>query len=66
MNLQRVSNGTGARVMLTCCECGQRFRDKELYADLDGTPFAAFYCEPCAEQVAPSQVDGILTFAQHN
>jgi len=34
--------------------------------DLDATPFYAFYCEPCAEIVAPEQVDGILTFAQHN
>lgn len=65
MNLTRVSTGTAARVMLSCCKCGQRFRDKELYADGDGIPFHAYYCEPCAEIVAPDQVDGILTFAQH-
>lgn len=66
MNLQRVSIGCPARMMLNCCKCGGRFRDKELYADLDGAPFSAFYCEPCAETVAPGQVDGIHTFAQHN
>jgi len=66
MNLQRVSSNTGARILSPCCKCGRYFRDKELYADLDGTPFHAFYCEPCAESVAPEQVDGILTFAQHN
>lgn len=66
MNLTRVSTGTGVRVTLSCCKCGQRFRDKELYADLDGAAFNAFYCEPCAKIVAPEQVDGILTFAQHN
>ena len=66
MKLQRVSTGTAVRVGLSCCKCGGRFRDKELYADLDGTPFESFYCEPCAETVAPTQVDSIHTFAQHN
>ena len=65
MNLQRVSKNNGARVMLTCNRCGERFRVEEMYADIAGTPFDAFYCEPCAESIAPDQVDGLLTFAQH-
>jgi hypothetical protein len=63
MNLQRVSRGAQAAVTLTCCLCKQPVREVAAYADLDGEAFAAYYCEPCAEVVAPKQVDAIVTLA---
>jgi hypothetical protein len=36
-------------------------REVECYADLDKT--GAFYCQECAEDLAPSQTDGMLVYA---
>ena len=34
----------------TCIQCGKQMQsDREvIYADSDGEPFKAYYCEPCA------------------
>jgi hypothetical protein len=63
MNLQRVSRGAQAAVTLTCCLCKHPVREVAAYADLDGKPFIDYYCEPCAEVVAPKQVDALVTLA---
>jgi hypothetical protein len=61
MNLQRIPRDAQAAVTLTCNLCRQRIREVAAYADLDGEPFIDYYCEPCAEVVAPKQVDSIVT-----
>ena len=47
MNMQPV---TGTPVMLTCCQCNTRRASNQvrMFADQDGTPWQAYYCEPCA------------------
>lgn len=32
---------------LLCVECGKWHSTRDLYADTDGEPFKAYYCEAC-------------------
>lgn len=49
MNLQPV---TGAAFTVTCIACGTLTRQRDgLFADLDGEPFRAYYCAPCANSI---------------
>jgi hypothetical protein len=51
MNLQLT---TGREFSVRCCQCRKPFRAGEVthgtavYADLDGAPFADYYCAVCA------------------
>lgn len=49
MNLQRIHPPEPA-FTTTCCACSLRFKadGQRGYADLDGEPFRAYYCETCA------------------
>jgi hypothetical protein len=36
-------------LMVFCCRCNESTLFINALADLDGEPFRAFYCQPCAE-----------------
>lgn len=64
MRLQLV---TGRLCFVFCADCGQQtaigdgasqFRNSPGVADLDGEPFKAYYCQPCAE-VKFAEIDRI-------
>lgn len=44
MRLIPVDTETSIPTKLRCAFCGHWFNSGELYADLDGTPFQAYYC----------------------
>ena len=45
MRLEKV---TGPPFGVTCCKCQKRTEsDRDVYADLDGEPFKAYYCSGC-------------------
>jgi len=44
MRLIPVDTETSIPTRLRCASCGHWFNSGELYADLDGTPFQAYYC----------------------
>jgi len=55
MNLQPVTPSTPA-FPFVCKGCNQRHQSGHVevartYADLDGKPFEAYYCERCAEEI---------------
>ena len=49
MRLQRNSGSTIAlRFVFNCIACGKRtYNTEEWFADLDGEPFKAYYCQVC-------------------
>ena len=60
MRLQKVG---GPTLQLVCIRCGGRFSSASMLADLDGVPFRAYYCAPCAavrraERMAADIVQG--------
>lgn len=69
MNLQRVQRNQHSACKVICKRCAmlgsKHFwrREVECYADLDGKP-GDFYCQECAEDIAPAQTDGQLVFAR--
>lgn len=69
MKLKRVERNATSACKVICKRCQmlgkQNYwrREVECYADLDGKP-GDFYCQECAEDLAPNQVDGILVFAR--
>ena len=69
MKLQRVERNQHSACKVICKRCtmlGSKYalrREVECYADLAGQP-GDFYCQECAEEIAPNQTDGILTFAK--
>ena len=36
---------------LQCYHCGKMKAVETMMADLDGEPFVAYYCQPCAKEV---------------
>jgi len=44
MRLIPVDTETSIPANLRCLDCGARRNSGELYADLDGKPFEAYYC----------------------
>lgn len=40
-----------AGLSLICCRCGEWSPAALTWADLNGEPFRAFYCTPCAETI---------------
>lgn len=65
MKLQRVQRHGASAITLSCVRCAGRFREVELLADLDGPAFAAYYCQSCADVVAPGQVNDYVITAKH-
>ena len=63
MNLKRVEKGSSP-VLIYCCSCHTMRLEVECYADLDGKPFKSYYCQECAENVGPKQVDGFLVYGR--
>lgn len=69
MKLERVKRNQHSACNLICARCAaegkQHFwrREVECYADLDATP-GTFYCQECAEEIAPRQTDGQYVWAQ--
>ena len=51
MNLQPVYPNRAQPVYVLCCACEKMAKDTASFADLDGEPFKAFYCEACAEKL---------------
>jgi hypothetical protein len=51
MNLQRVKPWGAKPYNLLCLQCGEWDLDAKCYADLDGEPFKAFYCEKCGDEL---------------
>lgn len=49
MRLKRIAPSTNP-VYVTCLDCGERRPHDLMFMDLDGAPFTAYYCEPCAMQ----------------
>ena len=52
MNMQLVTDHIhDRRQTFVCLRCNGRVvsPDYKVYADLDGVPFRAYYCEPCKE-----------------
>jgi Pyruvate/2-oxoacid:ferredoxin oxidoreductase delta subunit len=45
----RVPTPAAANITLICLGCGKHAPAKEMYADLDGEAFVAYYCNGCAE-----------------
>lgn len=67
MNLQPV---TGPIMTFVCCKCGTRTTNApgregqpQVYADLEGEPFKAYYCAECLRGEA---ADGVTTVARWN
>lgn len=48
MRLKQVSMNPLYPIRVTCCTCGEQILAHHAQADLDGEPFVAYYCEPCA------------------
>lgn len=47
---------SGIPLVFTCYHCGYTFngylgRKSEMYADMDGPAFLAYYCETCVKEV---------------
>ena len=63
MKLKRVERNQHSACKVLCSRCAMLRREVECYADLEDAP-GTFYCQECAEVLAPSQTDGILTFAK--
>lgn len=63
MLLKRVEKGSSA-LKITCCNCNQLRREIECYANLHGEPFKDYYCQECAENIAPKQVDGLIVYGR--
>lgn len=58
MRLQRVNQTLG--FYFTCIKCafhGLSYKVKEVWADLDGEPFKAYYCEICVKEVLSNDGD---------
>lgn len=56
MNLKPVQDrDRGPEVRLLCCACETWHPAANLLADLDGTPFVAYYCTPCSHKT-PFQI----------
>lgn len=49
MNLVKVK-ATSNVLWVTCCDCFTLLKEADSYADLDGEPFMAFYCQSCVEK----------------
>lgn len=47
--------GYGSNFAAACYHCGARLwsGDGDVWADLDGPAFLAYYCEPCKKKAAP-------------
>lgn len=66
MNLQPIAASDAKPFTFVCCKCSKRCtsnHDKAARADLDGPPFAAYYCAACVEILsapakAPESVEG--------
>jgi hypothetical protein len=63
VKLKRVERNATSPCKVICKRCSEMRREVECYADLDGKP-GDFYCQECAEDMAPAQVDGLLVFAK--
>lgn len=50
----KLTQVTGKPFGLTCIRCGKKKQTdlEQCYADTEGTPFRAYYCNICAHQVA--------------
>lgn len=59
MNILPVAVHESGPLTFTCIGdgCGKRFsqREAKVYADLDGPPFQAYYCEKCVEKRKAAQ-----------
>lgn len=62
MRLQRNPGSLiSLRFVFTCLACGRRADNtEEWFADLDGEPFKAYYCQPCgnAKQILHDRTKG--------
>jgi len=45
---QPLKNAKPEGLKVFCCACGDSVCYVSAMADLDGEPFRAFYCQPCA------------------
>ena len=54
MRLERVT-GKSFRVVCDCCN-KTLWSNEGVFADLDGEPFKAYYCESCAMLEAPLKI----------
>jgi hypothetical protein len=50
VNIQPVPLAVNGPLTFVCCKCGQKVSQDRTtaYADLDGAPWKAYYCPPCA------------------
>lgn len=57
-NFQPVSIAVSGPLVFTCCQCGRRVTQgrETVWADLNGEPFRAYYCQDCMEK-AKSAID---------
>lgn len=72
MRMNPVDNANSPEVNLTCANCNDRISSRNAYADLDGEPFKAYYCDSCrrkleyVEQSRPFQsVDDIRRISEY-
>lgn len=56
MNLKPV-NPKSPAFNARCYRCGKLTQSKDLYADLDGAPFKAYYCRECTQIVRTAKND---------
>lgn len=66
MRLADRDTSAGARaVRVRCLVCGTRRPLVDMYADLDGPPFEAYYCRPAGDRIISertTQPDGCVRF----
>jgi hypothetical protein len=51
MNLQRLKQYSTLPWNVLCVCCNKWEPESKCYADLDGEPFKAFYCEKCGDEL---------------
>lgn len=51
MNLQRLKRYSTPPWRVLCIRCEEWESEDKCYADLDGEPFKAFYCETCYDEI---------------
>jgi ribosomal protein L34E len=55
--MKKVDQSAGREFCAVCCACGKVMnglnqKPEAIFADLDGKPFSAYYCEDCAKKTA--------------
>ena len=57
MNLQKCTPHRKTPVKVPCCSCTTVKNINDMYADLHGKPFNAYYCIDCTNEILKKQTN---------